>query len=104
MHGKVKREAVGGLGKRGMRCALLMHHFFLYLYYCICVFVYVYVGVLGKLGMRVLVSITHAAVFGWLIGAHGVLSTPHSCHFFANCTGREHFLRLFSCVREKVFL
>ena len=84
MHGKVKREAVGGLGKRGMRCALLMHQY-LNLFvciFCICVFVYVYVGRLGKLGMRVLVSITHAAVFGWLIGAHGVLSTPHSCHFF----------------------
>ena len=87
MHGKVKREAVGGLGKRGMRCALLMHHFFCI---CICLFVFlylcicnVYVGRLGNLGMRVLVSITHAAVFGWLIGAHGVLSTPHSCHFFS---------------------
>ena len=84
---------------------------FLYLYLFICIFVFAYLYMYmwagwetGKLGMRVLVSITHAAVFGWLIGAHGVLSTPHSCHFFANCAGREHFLRLFSCVREKVFL
>ena len=82
-------------------CTSFLNFQFVYLYLRIC---NVYVGVLGKLGMRVLVSITHAAVFGWLIGAHGVLSTPHSCHFFANCTGREHFLRLFSCVREKVFL